>query len=110
MIERRYPGAHVGDALQINIGKTNARVLAHVEQDLAPRVYDQAVPEGVPAILMMTDLRGGNNEQSRLDGASAKQHVPMRLARRHRESGRHCNEVGVRFSEASKQPRKAQIV
>ena len=57
MVKRRYSRADVGNPLEVDIGETDALFLAHVEQDLAPGVNHQAVPEGVAAVLVMADLR-----------------------------------------------------
>ena len=76
-----YARAHVGDALEVDVGKADARLLAHVEQHLAPRIDDQRMAEGLAAVLVTPDLRRRDDEQPRLDRPRAQQHVPMRLAR-----------------------------
>ena len=81
-------------------------VLAHVEQDFAPGIDHQAVPEGIAAILMMTELRGGDDEQARLDRARPEQNVPMRLARRNGEGRRDRDHIRIGFGKPREQPGK----
>ena len=95
MVKRGYSRAHVGDALQVYVGEPDAPALTHVEENLAPRVDDDAVTEGGAAVLMMADLRGSDDEQPGLDGAGAQQNMPMGFARGDGESGRYGDHVGI---------------
>src|SRR5205085_5854720 len=49
VVKRRYARADIRNASQVYLGETDALLLAHVEQDVAPWVDDQAVAERVAA-------------------------------------------------------------
>ncbi len=38
MVKRGYAPANVRDALEIDVGEAKARLLAHVEEDIPPRI------------------------------------------------------------------------
>ena len=73
-----YARTHVGNAREVDVGETDAGLLAHVEQHLAPRIDHERMAEGVAAVLVVPDLRRGDDEQPSLDRARAKQNMPMR--------------------------------
>ena len=81
MVKRGYAPANVRDALEIDVGEAKARLLAHVEQDIAPGIDDERMAERVAAVLVVTDLRCGDDKKTRLDRSRAQQNVPVRLAR-----------------------------
>ena len=66
-MQRREPRADVGNARQVDLGKTDPALVPHVEQHLAPRVDHQRMAEGVAAVLVAADLGGGDHEQPGLD-------------------------------------------
>jgi hypothetical protein len=41
VVQRRDARAHLGNPRQIDVGKAEADLFTHVEQDLAPRIDDQ---------------------------------------------------------------------
>ena len=56
--------------------------VAAAGDDLAPRIDDEAVAEGAPAVLVRAALRGGDDVALVLDRARAQQHFPVRGAGR----------------------------
>ena len=95
-----YARSNIRNPLEIDVTKTDAPLLAHVEEDLAPRIDGKAVSECVATVLMVPDLGRGDHEQPGFNGARPQENVPVRLARWDGEGGRNGNEVGVRFGEA----------
>jgi len=57
VVQRRYARAHVGDALEVDIGEGHAFVLAHVEHQLPPGIDDERMTERLAPVLVAADLR-----------------------------------------------------
>ncbi len=78
--------AHFGSADRIDIDEANAGGLAaHVQQDFSPGIDRQAVTVRSAAILVLTDLRGRDDESAGFHRAGALEQVPVRLTSRHGE-------------------------
>ena len=82
VVKRGYARTHVGNALQVDLGKADARLARPCRA--GPRPTDRStrlMAEGLPAVLVVPDLRRSDDEQPSLDRAGAKQDMPVRFAR-----------------------------
>jgi hypothetical protein len=66
-----YARADVRDSLEVDVRKADADIFSHVEEHVAPRVDYEAVTEGVPPVLVRSDLCRSNDEEPGFDCASA---------------------------------------
>ena len=66
--------------------------------------------EGLAAVLVAPDLRGGDDEETGFDRSRAQKHVPVRAAGRHGERGGNGDHVRVSFGDAREQQRETQVV
>src|SRR5947207_95449 len=82
MLQRRQLSSHLGDPLRLQLGRDDALAFGPHRDDVAPRIGDQRVAPGAPAVLVPAALRRGRDVALVLDRAGAQQEFPVRLAGR----------------------------
>src|SRR2546423_2689585 len=110
MVERPDHPPGGPDPVEIALGLDYSFDFAAVRQDFTPGRDNEGMAESPPAAGMLAGLSRGDDEAAGLDSAGAEQHVPMGLAGRDSEGGRHHEDRGAGPGKRRVQGREAQIV
>mmetsp|Transcript_49721 Transcript_49721/g.160576 ORF Transcript_49721/g.160576 Transcript_49721/m.160576 type:complete len:279 (+) Transcript_49721:1762-2598(+) len=109
-----HVAARLSDQLRVDVERGEAGRVAQVGDALAPRVKGDRVPPRAAFVavrVVLPDLRRGHDVALRLDGAAAKERLPVRLARLHGEGRGHEQHLrAVQEGELLVQLREAQVV
>src|SRR6185295_4574629 len=95
---------------KVEIRKDHAGLLACLGKNLAPGRDDDTVTEGRAAVLVQAALGRCEHEGAGLDGAGARQDMPMRLAGLLGKGGRDGDELGTGGSERAIERGEAKVV
>ena len=95
MLERRNSAADTRNFGNVNVRRENTGIRSGFGNDLPPWRHHEAVTEGLAPALMAPALGCGDDIAAILNGPGTQQHMPVRLAGRHREGCRYIQNLSA---------------